>query len=104
MKSATVAELEALRRLKKSGFQPLRTIHMTIMPDEEMAAKRGIRPFLETSQFKSLNVGIDIDEGFSANSENILHINYAEKSIWRESVVSIVEWRPIKTPVYHACT
>lgn len=32
MKSATVAELEAIRRLKESGFQPLRSIHLTIMP------------------------------------------------------------------------
>lgn len=32
MKSAIIGELEAIRRLKQSGFQPLRTIHMTIMP------------------------------------------------------------------------
>lgn len=38
--------------------------------------------FLKTNQFKNLNVGIDIDEGFSLDSENVLHVSYAEKSPW----------------------
>lgn len=32
MKSATAGALEALRILKAEGFEPLRTIHLTIMP------------------------------------------------------------------------
>lgn len=84
MKSATVAELEAIRRLKNEGFQPLRTIHMSVMPDEELSGKKGMIPFVKSDHFKNLNVGIDLDEGFPANSENVVHITHAEKSIWRK--------------------
>ncbi|CAL8079875.1 unnamed protein product [Orchesella dallaii] len=86
MKSTTIAELEAIRRLKASGFQPLRTIHLSVMPDEELGGLRGMIPFVKTDEFKNLNVGIDIDEGFPVDSESMVHITYAEKSIWQFNI------------------
>ncbi len=53
--------------------------------DEELAATRGTVPFVKTDQFKALNVGIDIDEGFPANTESSIHVTHAEKSIWRKN-------------------
>ncbi|ODN00378.1 Aminoacylase-1A [Orchesella cincta] len=88
MKSATIAELEAIRKLKTSGFQPLRTIHLTVMPDEELGGVRGMIPFVKTDEFKNLNVGINIDEGFPIDSENMVHITYAEKSIWQFNITA----------------
>ena len=54
--------------------------------DEEVGGGKGMEQFVKTEEFRSLNVGVDIDEGFPQpeGSENILHITYAEKVAWRE--------------------
>lgn len=86
MKCATVATLEAVRRLKALKFQPLRTIHIAISPDEEKGGRRGIRPFLETPQFQNLNVGIDIDEGGVSADSNKLGVRFTEKVPWQFNI------------------
>ncbi|CAL8116975.1 unnamed protein product [Orchesella dallaii] len=88
MKSPTIAQLEAIRRLKASGFQPLRNIHLSVMPDEENGGRKGMIPFLETNEFKNLNIGIDIDEGSSVGDETTMNIVYAEKAAWQFNITA----------------
>jgi acetylornithine deacetylase/succinyl-diaminopimelate desuccinylase-like protein len=32
MKATTIGQLEAIRQLKQEGFQPLRNVHISILP------------------------------------------------------------------------
>lgn len=82
MKSPTIAQLEAIRRLKQQGFQPLRTIHLSVMPDEEKGGRKGMLPFVETEAFKNLNVGVDIDEGGVNSGSDEMLIRFTEKTPW----------------------
>lgn len=86
MKSATVAILEAIRILKQEGFQPLRNVHLMIMPEEEKGGFRGVTPFLDTEQFKSLNVALDIDEGGVNPEPDTIAVWYTEKAVWQFNI------------------
>jgi aminoacylase len=83
MKPATVAQLEAVKRLKAQNFRPLRTIHMSILPDEEVGGHLGMQRFINSSEFAALNVGFDIDEA-SASASDQMVVVHGEKSIWRK--------------------
>ena len=50
--------------MKANSFRPKRTIALTFVPDEEIGGLTGLAPFLESNEFKSLNVGLAFDEGF----------------------------------------
>ncbi|PVU93537.1 hypothetical protein BB561_003213 [Smittium simulii] len=63
MKVTGSAYLEALRNLKSSGKQHKRTIIALFAPDEEINSVEGMDMFVNTEEFKKLNVGFDIDEG-----------------------------------------
>lgn len=63
MKSTTIGQLEAIRRLKDSGAVLKRTVHMTVLPDEEIGSEEGMEKFVENEAFKNLNIGFDLDEG-----------------------------------------
>lgn len=54
MKCVTIQHLEALKRLLKSGYKPLRTIHVTIMPDEEIGGHKGMAPFIKSPIFQEV--------------------------------------------------
>jgi aminoacylase len=91
MKSGTVGALEAIRLLKSSGFQPLRTIHVSITPDEEIGGYTGTQLFVKSPEFAALNVGFDIDEAFPSISNNEMFIAYGEKSQWQFNFTAIGE-------------
>ena len=40
-----------------------RTVHVTYVPDEEIDGELGMIGFVQTEQFKSLNVAFSLDEG-----------------------------------------
>ncbi|KAJ0174762.1 hypothetical protein K1T71_009870 [Dendrolimus kikuchii] len=85
MKSVSLQYFEALRRLRAQGVQLLRTIYMTIMPDEEVGAVNGMVPFLESEAFKALNVGFELDEGTSYPVPMTL-VFYQDKVVWQIQV------------------
>jgi aminoacylase len=91
MKSATVAALEAIRRLKTSGFKPLRTIHVSITPDEEIGGYTGMKLFVKSPEFAALNVAFDLDEASLSTSPNEMFISYGEKSIWQFNFTAVGE-------------
>ncbi|XP_058978503.1 aminoacylase-1B-like [Musca domestica] len=82
MKCVGMQYLGALRKLKERGVQFKRTIHVSFVADEEMGGGLGMREFVNTSEFKSLNIGFSLDEGLASPSEEF-PVFYAERSVWR---------------------
>lgn len=82
MKSIAIQYLAAVRHLKKDGFVPKRTIHLMFVPDEETGGVLGVKMFVHTEEFRSLNIGFSLDEGM-ANDGNKFFVYYAERAIWR---------------------
>ncbi|OIW05368.1 hypothetical protein TanjilG_28833 [Lupinus angustifolius] len=81
MKCVGMQYLEALRRLKAEGFQPLRSVYLAFAPDEEIGGHDGAEKFAESQVFEKLNVGIVLDEGL-ASPDGHYRPFYAERSPW----------------------
>ncbi|XP_023012522.2 aminoacylase-1 isoform X2 [Leptinotarsa decemlineata] len=82
MKCVGIQYLEAIRRLKIQGVTLKRTIHVSFVPDEEIGGVEGMKMFVETNDFKDLNVGFALDEGM-ASENNEYALFYAERCIWQ---------------------
>ncbi|OMH81727.1 Aminoacylase-1A [Zancudomyces culisetae] len=80
MKIVGSCYLEAIRNLKNAGKQPLRTIHLTFVPDEEINTSAGMQCYVHTEDFKSLNPAFVLDEGI-ANTGPELYAFYGERKI-----------------------
>ncbi|KAI9116356.1 hypothetical protein K1719_012523 [Acacia pycnantha] len=81
MKCVGMQYLEAVHRLKASGFQPLRSIYLAFSPDEEIGGHDGAGKFVESEFLKNLNIGIMLDEGLASPDENY-RVFYGERSPW----------------------
>ncbi|XP_043466049.1 aminoacylase-1-like [Leptopilina heterotoma] len=84
MKGHSIQQIEAIRRLKLKGIRLKRTIHLSFVPDEEIGGLTGMKTFIFSTEFKSLNVGFAMDEG-DFSTENKFLVSYGEKSwfqIW----------------------
>ncbi|XP_075039913.1 aminoacylase-1A-like [Mixophyes fleayi] len=81
MKSVTIQYLEAVRQLKSEGRHFPRTIHLTMVPDEEIGSHTGMRSLIDHHEFCALNPGITLDEGL-ANSTDEFSVFYGEKCVW----------------------
>lgn len=82
MKCVCIQYLEAVRRLKKQGFQPVRTIHLLFVPDEEIGGTQGMGLFLESLHWASMQpVALVLDEGL-ANPKNAYSVFYGERIPW----------------------
>ncbi|PQQ11642.1 aminoacylase-1 isoform X2 [Prunus yedoensis var. nudiflora] len=78
MKCVGIQYLEAIRRLKASGFEPKRSVYLSFVPDEEIGGHAGAEKFAESDVFKGLNVGLVLDEGLASPTENYRTF-YAER-------------------------
>ncbi|KAK3193641.1 hypothetical protein Dsin_024951 [Dipteronia sinensis] len=81
MKCVSMQYLEAIRKLKAAGFHPLRSVYLSFAPDEEIGGHDGAEKFADSDLFKSLNVGIVLDEGLASPSEEYSAF-YAERAPW----------------------
>lgn len=81
MKCVGMQHLEAIRRLKRSGFVPVRTVYVVFSPDEEIGGHDGAEKLAESEIFKKMNVAIVLDEGLASPNENYRAF-YAERSPW----------------------
>ncbi|KAL2928287.1 Aminoacylase-1 [Bienertia sinuspersici] len=79
MKCVGLQYLEAIRKLKDSGFEPTRTIYLTFVPDEEIGGHDGAEKLAESDVFKEMNVAIILDEGLASPSAKYRAF-YAERS------------------------
>ncbi|XP_072952998.1 uncharacterized protein [Typha angustifolia] len=87
-KSIAIQYLEALRNLKDSGFAPLRSIHISLVPDEEIGGADGAAKFAASEGFRRLNVGFVLDEGQASPTEEF-RVFYADRSPWRLIVKAV---------------
>lgn len=81
MKCVGLQYLEAIRKLQASGFQPLRTVYLTFVPDEEIGGHDGVEKLAVSDIFKNMNVGIVLDEGLASPTEKY-RVFYGERSPW----------------------
>ncbi|KAL4303599.1 hypothetical protein GQ457_10G019260 [Hibiscus cannabinus] len=81
MKCVGMQYLEAIRKLKSSGFQPKRSLYLSFVPDEEIGGHDGVEKFAHSDVFKSMNVDIVLDEGLASPNENY-RLFYAERTPW----------------------
>jgi len=87
MKCVGVQYLEAIRKLKAKGFVPLRDVHVSFVPDEEVGGYKGMNLFAKSPEFAALRVGFALDEGI-ANPEDSFHLFYGERAIWQFRVTA----------------
>ena len=80
MKCVGIQYLEAVRRLRKDGQQFLRTVHLSFVPDEEIDGLDGMAAWVETEHFKSLNLGLALDEGIASESDTF-SVFYGERDM-----------------------
>jgi aminoacylase len=82
MKSVCIQYIEALRRMSYDGYQPLRSIYLTFVPDEEIGGG-GMAAFLESKLYREELPGIALalDEGLASNDE-VYSVFYGERLPW----------------------
>lgn len=74
--------LEAIKELETNiGYIPLRTVHISYVPDEEIGGFDGMARFVESKEFKELNVGFVVDEGQASVSDEF-RVFYADRMPW----------------------
>lgn len=81
MKCVGLQYLEAIRKLKASGFKPLRDVYLSFVPDEEIGGHDGAAKFANSEVFNRMNVGIVLDEGLPSTNDKY-RVFYAERSPW----------------------
>ncbi|KAL1116691.1 hypothetical protein AAG570_005163 [Ranatra chinensis] len=81
MKSVGIMYVEAVRRLKNDGIQLDRTVHISFVPDEEIGSEDGMKKWVETDDFRRMNIDCGLDESCASPLKDIIVYN-AEKSTW----------------------
>lgn len=82
MKCVGIQYLEAIKRCRSQNKSFLRTIHLTYVPEEELGGILGMKEFVKMDEFKSLNAGFALDEGY-ANPTEKFSLFYGERTVWR---------------------
>ncbi|XP_058190535.1 uncharacterized protein LOC131307839 isoform X2 [Rhododendron vialii] len=81
MKCVGLQYLEAIRKLKNSGFEPTRTVYLSFVPDEEIGGHDGAEKLADSDIFNKMNVGIVLDEGLASPNQNY-RVFYGERCPW----------------------
>ncbi len=91
MKGIGVAHYFALRQIMKERIALRRTIHIVMVPDEELGGFNGAGNFIKTDEFKKLNVGYVLDEGIPSGNSDSLLIKIAERKVMQVKIISVGE-------------
>eukprot|EP01041_Mallomonas_annulata_P003634 gene3634-7242_t len=81
MKCVCIQYLTAISKLKASNYKPLRTIHLSYVPDEEVSGIEGMQLLLTSEWYRTINIGLALDEGL-ANENNAFSVFYGERLPW----------------------
>jgi aminoacylase len=81
MKCVCAQYLIALKKLKESGFQPLRTIHISYVPDEEIGGSGGMGVLLSSDWYSEVQIDLALDEGLASEDDNYA-VFYGERLPW----------------------
>jgi len=90
MKSVGMQYLEAIRSLVSSNFQPLRSVHVSFVPDEELGGVDGMGKFVDSPEYSKLNVGVNLDEGLACE-EGFYRVFFGERSVWKLVITAVGE-------------
>lgn len=82
MKCVGAQYLCALRHLKRRGVRLLRTVHTIWVPDEEIGGEDGMKRFVTSDVFRSLNLGVVMDEGLAYTENKFVVFTGERTSIW----------------------
>ncbi|KAJ3677663.1 hypothetical protein LUZ60_003387 [Juncus effusus] len=82
MKCVGMQYLEAICLLQKSHFTPDRNIYLSFVPDEEIGGDDGIGSFVNSQTFKTLNVGLVLDEGLASPGGEYRVFNGERSPMW----------------------
>lgn len=82
MKCVGIGYIEAIRRLKAAGYEPVRTVHLSFVPDEEIGGHDGMAAFVQTDAFQKLNVGMALDEGIPSPNTSLYVFNQERVPWW----------------------
>ncbi|EFH55809.1 hypothetical protein ARALYDRAFT_345276 [Arabidopsis lyrata subsp. lyrata] len=88
MKSVGMQYLEAIRKLKASGFEPLRSVYVTFVPDEVIGGVDGVAKFVESETFKNMNIAIVLDEGLPSPTDSYRVFN-GERNAWSIQIKAV---------------
>jgi aminoacylase len=91
MKNVGMQYLGAIRSLKNHNITLKRTIHVIFVPDEENFGPDGMRALITTDNFKNLNVGFTLDEGYASQTD-VFSVFYGQRTAWH--VLFKVEGHP----------
>ncbi|KAM7482824.1 hypothetical protein LguiB_007407 [Lonicera macranthoides] len=69
MKCVGLQYLEAIPKLKNSGFVPVRDVYLSFVPDEEIGGHDGAEKFVQSEVFDEMNAGIVLDKGLATPGE-----------------------------------
>lgn len=79
MKGVGVVQYWALKKIIDQNISLERTIHFIALPDEEMGGYKGAGQFVQTKEFRDLNIGFVLDEGLSSGDPHKLYIKVSER-------------------------
>ncbi|CAH0555897.1 unnamed protein product [Brassicogethes aeneus] len=85
MKCVAIQYFEAIRRMKLKNIKLLRTLNLIFTPDEEIGGVDGMKKFVQTQEFKNLNVGFALDEGMASENDDF-DVFYGERCIWQMQI------------------
>ncbi|XP_031490556.1 uncharacterized protein LOC116257722 isoform X2 [Nymphaea colorata] len=88
MKCVGMQYLEAIRRLKAAGFTPRRTVYLSFVPDEEVGGHDGVELFAESEVYRSMHVGIVLDEGLASETDEY-RVFYGERCPWWMAIKAV---------------
>ncbi|GAU43333.1 hypothetical protein TSUD_398780 [Trifolium subterraneum] len=80
--------LEAIRNLRSNGFVPVRSVHISLVPDEEIGGFGGAAKFVDSEEFEKLNVGFALDEG-QASPGDEFRVFYSDRIPWNLKIKAI---------------
>lgn len=82
--------LEAIRNLRelRGVEQPIRTVHLSYVPDEEIGGVDGAAKLAESKEFQELNVGFVMDEGQASPTDDF-RVFYADRSPWHVTIKAV---------------
>jgi len=81
MKCVCIQYIAAIKKMKGLGYIPLRTIHLTFVPDEEVGGQDGMVVMLESDWFQKQQVALALDEGL-ASEDDAYSVFYGERLPW----------------------
>jgi len=88
MKGVGVVHYFALKKIKDENIALKRTVHLVLVPDEEVGGAKGAKLFVETDLFKKLNIGFALDEALASGSKEILFMKVSERTLIHIEFVS----------------